>query len=395
MRGFPGRRFPSVAAAVWAVALVAAGCSSNGEASPSPSPSSSPSASLAPPSAPASATPPASTPPAQATLRPEAPRVLVKGLEVPWGLGFLPGGDALVTERMSGRILRVAPSGEVSEAGTVAGVQARGEGGLLGLAVSPDFSSDHSIFVYYTADDGNRIVRLRVGDDGRIDGAAAAQKVLVKGIPAGNIHNGGGLAFGPDGMLYAGTGETGDRPLAQDKSSLAGKILRMTPDGKPAPDNPFGTLVWTYGHRNVQGLAWDSSGRMFATEFGRNTWDEINRIQPGKNYGWPVVEGKGGKGGYTDPLITWRTSEASPSGLAYAGGSLWAGALRGQRLWQIPVRADGSLGTPKALFQGKFGRIRGVAVAPDGRALWLTTSNRDGRGNPVADDDRIIVVPLV
>ncbi|WP_084464251.1 PQQ-dependent sugar dehydrogenase [Microtetraspora fusca] len=318
---------------------------------------------------------------------PGTPRTLVEGLAVPWGVAFLPGGDALVTERGTARLLRVTPQGRSSEVGVIDGVSAQGEGGLLGVAVSPRYSSDHFIFVYFTTNDDNRIVRYRY------DGGLSDATPIVTGIPKGGIHNGGRLEFGPDGYLYASTGETGQGEMAQDRNSLGGKILRMTADGKPAPGNPFGTLVWTYGHRNVQGMAWDPQGHMYATEFGQDTWDELNLIEKGHNYGWPVVEGFGGKGRFTDPLLTWRPAEASPSGLAYADGSLWAAALRGRRLWQIPLTGNGAVGRPVARFTGEYGRLRAVTRAPDG-TLWVTTSNKDGRGSPRPGDDRILVIPV-
>ncbi|MEV4321356.1 PQQ-dependent sugar dehydrogenase [Microbispora rosea] len=321
----------------------------------------------------------------ETSVAPAAPRTLVTGLRVPWAIAFLPGGDALVTERESARLLRVTPSGQVREVAVIEGVSASGEGGLLGVAVSPRYAADHFVFVYFTAGIDNRIVRYRY------DGRLSDRRVLVSGIPKGAIHNGGRLAFGPDGYLYASTGETGERGMAQDKKSLGGKILRMTADGRPAPGNPFGTLVWTYGHRNVQGMAWDDRGHMYATEFGQNTYDEINLIEKGHNYGWPEVEGVGGRPGYTDPLLTWSTAEASPSGLAYARGALWAAALRGERLWRVPVDGSGRAGRPAALYTGEYGRLRAVAVAPDG-TLWVGTSNRDGRGSPRDGDDRILVV---
>jgi glucose/arabinose dehydrogenase len=313
---------------------------------------------------------------------------LGKPLSVPWAIAFLPGGDALVTERDTARLLRVTPAGKVTTVGKVPGVSPLGEGGLLGVAVSPTYARDHWVFVYYSAAAENRIVRFQYRGAG-IGGV----QTLVTGIPRGPIHNGGRLAFGPDHLLYASTGETGHGGLAQDRSSLAGKILRMTPDGRPAPGNPFGTLVYSYGHRNVQGLAWDAQGRMFATEFGQDRFDEVNRILPGKNYGWPVVEGfAGSRAPYTPPLLTWRTSDASPSGLAYDHGSLWAGALAGRRLWQVPV-TSGGVGKPVPHFEGTYGRLRAVATAPDG-SLWVSTSNRDGRGSPAAGDDRILVIPV-
>ncbi|NKZ07795.1 PQQ-dependent sugar dehydrogenase [Actinomadura latina] len=314
------------------------------------------------------------------------PRTVAGNLEVPWAAAFLPGGDALVTERESARLVRVSPSGDRTAAGTVPGVEPEGEGGLLGVAVSPSYSTDHLIYLYYTAASDNRVVRATY------DGRLGAPEPIVTGIPKGGIHNGGRLAFGPDKMLYVTTGETGEGGLSQDRNSLAGKILRVTPAGKAAPGNPFGNRVWSYGHRNVQGLAWDDQGRLYATEFGQNRFDEINLIQKGRNYGWPEVEGIGNRKGFTDPLLTWTTDEASPSGLAYADGSLWAAALRGERLWQVPVD-NGRAGRPVAHFENDFGRLRAVVKAPDG-SLWVTTSNRDGRGDPAPDDDRILDVPL-
>ncbi|MER5322158.1 PQQ-dependent sugar dehydrogenase [Streptosporangium roseum] len=313
------------------------------------------------------------------------PRTLVGDLEVPWGIAFLPGGDALVTERDTARLLRVTEAGKVTEVGGIGDVRPDGEGGLMGVAVSPGFDKDRSVFLYLTSARDNRIVRYRY-DRGLTDAT-----VILDGIPKGGIHNGGRLAFGPDGYLYATTGETGERDLAQDRGSLAGKILRMTADGRPAPGNPFQDVVWSYGHRNVQGLAWDPSGRLYASEFGSSSFDEINLIRKGGNYGWPEVEGAGGGPRFIDPVVTWSTDEASPSGMAYADGSLWVGALRGRRLWQVPLAADGTAGTPAARFEGRYGRLRAVAAAPDG-SLWIGTSNKDGRGSPAPDDDRILVL---
>ncbi|MEO3887544.1 PQQ-dependent sugar dehydrogenase [Nonomuraea sp. B5E05] len=310
------------------------------------------------------------------------PEDVATGLAVPWAIAFLPDGDALVTERDTARLLRVTEDGKVSELGTIEDVTPDGEGGLMGVAVK-----DQHVFLYYTAAEDNRIVRYRLTGD-----ALGDRRVIVQGIPKGGIHNGGRLAFGPDGHLYASTGETGDRDLAQQRDSLAGKILRMTVDGAPAPGNPFGTLVYSYGHRNVQGLAWDGSDRLYASEFGANAYDEINLIEPGANYGWPEVEGRGDDERFVNPILTWSTDEASPSGMAYAGGSLWVGALRGERLWQVPLGADGAAGRPVAHFADRYGRLRAVTTAPDG-TVWVGTSNKDGRGSPREGDDRVLSVP--
>ncbi len=284
-----------------------------------------------------------------------------------------PTAPRLVTERESARLLRVAPDGAVTPVGTVAGVVAQGEGGLLGVAVSPDFATDRTIVVAYTSAADNRVVRLRVAADGTVDGAA--QQVLVSGIVKAGIHNGGAVTFGPDGLLYIGTGDAGRRAPAQDRADPGGKILRVTADGAPAPGNPFGTAVFSLGHRNVQGLAFAPDGTLYAAEFGQNRVDEINRITAGGNYGWPEVEGAGKRPGFTDPLVTWPTADASPSGLAFAGGALYAAGLRGERLWRVPVTGPGVVGTPEALLTGEYGRLR--AVAP-------TT----GRHGAVDDDEQ-------
>ena len=316
--------------------------------------------------------------------------VVATGLEAPWDLVFTPGGEALVTERDSGRLLSVDASGYVEELQTLpaGGV---GEGGLLGLALSPDYERDGLIYAYYSTDTDNRVVRFREGE---------GPEPILTGIPVNSYHNGGRIAFGPDGNLYVGTGDAGDRPSSQDTNSLAGKILRLTPEGEVPGDNQFpGNPLYSYGHRNVQGLAWDANGQLYASEFGQDTYDEVNRIVPGGNYGWPEVEGEGGEGsGYVDPVATFfPTSEASPSGVEILrGGAIpqWEGdffmaALRGQRLYRLDLDESGAVVGQEELLQDEAGRLRHVVQAPDG-SLWVLTSNRDGRGNPVPDDDRII-----
>ncbi|MEU8356664.1 PQQ-dependent sugar dehydrogenase [Nonomuraea sp. NPDC048882] len=313
--------------------------------------------------------------------------VSVTGLQVPWAMAFLPDGSALVSERNTGRVMRVRPGQAPAAVATVSGVSASGESGLLGLAVSPAYAQDGWVYAYFTSTSGdNRLIRFQLS-------APQTQTVLFSGVPSATIHDGGRIAFGPDGMLYVGTGDAGNTANAQNLNSPAGKILRLTPTGGVPSDNPFpGSRVWSYGHRNVQGLAWDAQGRMYATEFGQNTWDEINQIVAGGNYGWPACEGDCGNSSFRRPIVTWPTSQASPSGLAYANDTLFAAALRGQRLWTVPLSGTGTPGTPQAEFTSAYGRLRAVAAGPDGW-LWVATSNRDGRGSPVAQDDRIIRVP--
>lgn len=331
---------------------------------------------------------------------PDVVATIATDLTTPWGVAFLPDGRAVVTERDTGRVLVVtapavedgvaAGDGESVEIGTITDTVARAEGGLLGVAVSPSFATDGLLFFYVSTADDNRIVRATF--DGK---ALGPVEPIVTGIPVAERHNGGALAFGPDGHLWASTGDAEDQANAQARTSLAGKVLRMTVDGEPAPDNPFGTLVWSTGHRNVEGLAFDTDNLLWASEFGDKEADELNRILPGENYGWPRVEGTGGPAKFAQPALTWSAEEASPAGLTYAGGYLWMAALRGERLWRIKV-ASGQVSDPAAYFaaggdEETFGRLRAVVRAPDGR-LWLTTSNTDGRGEAGAGDDRILLI---
>lgn len=345
-----------------------------------------------------SATPPgavspstASPGPASSSARPSAaaitgnPGTVASDLAAPWSVVFR-DGVPLVSERNSGRILELAADGSTRSIGTVDGVAARGEAGLLGLAVG----STGDLFVYSTADDGNRVQRYTVsGSPGSL--ALGQPRTLLDRIPAAGNHDGGRIAFGPDGMLYVTTGDAGRRDDAQDREALAGKILRMTPEGTVPAGNPFpGSLVYSYGHRNPQGIAWADDGTMFATEFGQNTWDELNIITAGSNYGWPTVEGIAERDGFVDPVQQWQPGSASPSGMAYSGGTLFIANLRGQVLRSVPV-SDPSTSTEH--FGREFGRLRDVTVAPDGQ-LWLVTNNTDGRGSPRQGDDRILAVPL-
>jgi glucose/arabinose dehydrogenase len=318
-------------------------------------------------------------------------QVIARQLAVPSAIGFLPEGGALVAERDSHRILRVGPGIgpgglDVTPVQTVPGVRTGGDGGLLGLAVSPKYTTDKLLYLYYTTGTDNRIAKLRLG---------AAPQPILTGIPSGPTGNGGALGFGPDGYLYAGTGDAGQGTAAAQPASLAGKVLRMTPDGKPAPGNPDPTsVVWSIGHRNVPGLAFTRSGLLYATESGQLTWDEVNRIRPDLDYGWPTVEGKTGKPHFADPVAQWRIGDGDCAGAAIVSDLLVTACLRGTRLWLIRITASGTvLGAPVAALVGRYGRLRAAALAPDG-SVWVSTSNRDGRGQPQPGDDRILHIVL-
>jgi glucose/arabinose dehydrogenase len=327
----------------------------------------------------------------------DSPEVVATGLESPWSIAFV-GQTPLVSERNSGRILEVTAGGDVREVGRIDGVSASGEAGLHGLAVD-----DNRLYAFFAAGTENRIVRFDLlGEAG--DLSLGEEATILDGLPTANFHNGGRLAFGPDGMLYATLGDTGDRSSAQDEEVLSGKILRMTPEGEIPDDNPFGdSLVYSMGHRNPQGIGWDDDGKMYASEFGQDTWDELNIIEAGGNYGWAEVEGiaggngdgtssggsdgtDNGSGDFIDPVQQWSPDEASPSGLAVTDDSILIAGLRGERLHQVPL-AD--LKSSSELWTGEHGRLRDVVEAPDGSLLVLT-NNTDGRGYPGAADDRLL-----
>jgi glucose/arabinose dehydrogenase len=343
-----------------------------------------------------STAPPATTPPAGGSTvfpGPEAspaenrpgvdqPTVIGKidaDLQVPWSTVFLPDGTAVISERETARLRSIAPgstSGRAGTIGTVPGVKADREGGLLGLALSPDFARDRYLYAYITSATDNRIVRLRLGESaGKLE--LGPPEVIFSGIPKASTHNGGRIRFGPDGFLYVGTGDSQRRGQPQDVNALGGKILRITPEGRPAPGNPFGdNPVYSLGHRNVQGLAWDSAGRLWASEFGPDVDDELNLIVPGGNYGWPEVTGAPGRAGFIDAKVVWpSTSESSPSGLEIIGDTAYLGALRGQRLWAVPLNGEFA-GDPVSYFTKLYGRIRNVSLAPDGH-LWVLSNNNN------------------
>ncbi|GAA1522211.1 PQQ-dependent sugar dehydrogenase [Brevibacterium permense] len=322
----------------------------------------------------------------------DSPEVVATGLESPWSIAFH-GQTMLVSERDSGRILEVSAGGDVREVGRIDDASSSGEAGLHGLAVDDD-----RLYAFFAAGTENRIVRFDLlGEAG--DLSLGEEETILDGLPTANFHNGGRLAFGPDGMLYATLGDTGDRDSAQDEDALSGKILRMTPDGDIPAGNPFGdSLVFSMGHRNPQGIGWDDEGTMYASEFGQDTWDELNVIEAGGNFGWPEVEGipegngagdggsGDGDGDFIDPVQQWSPDEASPSGLAVTDDSILIAGLRGERLHQVPLD---DLKSSSELWTGEHGRLRDVVEAPDGSLLVLT-NNTDGRGEPGPYDDRLL-----
>lgn len=321
-----------------------------------------------------------------------SPETVAENLEIPWELVFLPNGDLLVTER-PGRLLRIGANRQVIE---ISGVEHRGEGGLLGLALHPDFEQNSYIYLYLTTAEGggltNRVERYRLSGN-----RLSERTVIIENIPGASYHDGGRIAFGPDGKLYVGTGDAGDESSAQDTASLAGKILRVNDDGSVPHDNPFGNAVYSYGHRNVQGLAWDERGQLWATEHGRSGvasgFDELNKIVKGGNYGWPEIQGDEIQGGMLAPELNSGASDTwAPSGLAFSGGRLVFAGLRGASLYVADV-VDGRARNLRAYFRGEYGRLRSVIEGPDG-SLYFLTNNTDGRGSPRPGDDRIISVPL-
>ncbi|MDQ1138060.1 glucose/arabinose dehydrogenase [Microbacterium sp. SORGH_AS 1204] len=361
---FP-RRFALVTALALGIAALA-GCTSERETGAVP-PSSTPA--------------PSSAAPTDGFVAPSGtPEVVASGFTTPWSVTFVMD-TALVSQRDTGEILEIVGA-QTRVVGEVPDLAARGEGGLLGIAHADGF-----LYAYVTTPEGNRVLRfLLEGEPGSF--SLGPSQTVIDGIPSANIHNGGRIAFGPDGMLYVTAGDAADPDAAQDPRSLGGKILRVSPDGGIPDDNPFpGSPIWSLGHRNPQGIGWDAGGTMFASEFGQNTWDELNIIEPGANYGWPEVEGVGQREGFVDPVQQWAPADASPSGLAVIDGSVVIANLRGQRLRVVPT-ADPS--SAREYYVGEYGRLRDAVVAPDGD-LWFVTSDTDRAGG---SDDEILRVPL-
>ncbi len=318
--------------------------------------------------------------------------VVAQDLNIPWELAWLPSGEMLVTER-PGRLLKIGADRAVIEIGGVAHV---GEGGLQGLALHPDFSKNQWLYLYLTTRAGegliNRVERYR------LEGTELTERIVILDqIPGAQFHDGGRIAFGPDKLLYITTGDAGNEDAAQDTASLAGKILRVKDDGSIPDDNPFKNAVYSYGHRNPQGLAWDSDAQLWATEHGRSGvqsgFDEINKIVKGGNYGWPELEGDKTAAGRTAPLLhSGATTTWAPGGALVVDNTLYFAGLRGESLYSAAI-TGGTLETLTAHFSGEFGRLRAVALGPDGR-LYVTTSNRDGRGAVKPGDDKIIRINL-
>lgn len=305
---------------------------------------------------------------------------IAENLQAPWAVAFY-DETPIVSERDTSRIYEITDDGSVRELTVVEQTAESTEGGLLGLAIHDDY-----LYAYLTTADDNRVQRYELrNDSGEL--TLSEPEVILDGIPAASNHNGGRLAFGPDGLLYISTGDGLEPSTSQELDSLAGKILRLNPDGGIPADNPFdNSPVFSYGHRNVQGLAWAPDGTMYASEFGEDTWDELNIIEPGGNYGWPHTEGISDDTAFINPVQQWSPSEASPSGIAINDERLYMTALRGEQLWEIPLTDPG---TSSPHFTGEYGRLRDITTGPDG-ALWLLTNNTDGRGEPAPTDDRLL-----
>lgn len=339
---------------------------------------------------------PSETPGTEASVEEiAAVTVVAENLEIPWDIAFLPEGGMLVTER-TGHVIAIADDRSKHEI-PIPDVKLGGEGGLLGIVLHPKFTENRFLYLYMgTPGNGaqtiNRVIRYKYEND-----TLTEDKVIIDDIPGALYHDGGRMEFGPDGMLYITTGDATVERLAQDRSSLGGKILRLKEDGSIPSDNPLGTAVYSYGHRNPQGLAWDTAGRLWETEHGPSSsiWpnccqDEINLIEAGKNYGWPESVGDNVKSETVGPVRHSARDVWAPASLVYLNGSLFFGGLRGEALYEAVLDGE-RIVEFKENFKGEYGRIRTVRVGPDGM-LYITTSNRDGRGSRNTGDDKIIRV---
>lgn len=376
-----------------AVAFVLAACTGSSTPSATVGPTE---AVTTPSAAPSSSSPSPSTSPSAAPVEDLGPLVpsgdpvpVASNLPAPWSIAVLGDGAVLVSLRDSGQIVEIGADGAAVPVTTVPGVSAAGEGGLLGIATLADASGTW-LYAMFTGDSDNRVVRMPLGGTAGARTVGEAAPVLT-GLPKASNHNGGRIAFGPDGMLYVTAGDASSGSNAQTLDSLGGKILRVAPDGSVPADNPFpGSAVWSLGHRNPQGIAWADDGTLWAAEFGQDTFDEINRIVPGGNYGWPIVEGIAGDPNLIDPVQQWPTDDASPSGVAVVGDTVFMAGLGGERLWSIDFA-----GAAQPWYQGsQLGRVRDVVRGP-GSSLYLLTNNTDGRGTPRAGDDVLYRIDLV
>lgn len=316
---------------------------------------------------------------------------LARNLNIPWAIDFLPNGSLIFTERDSGQVRIIEPDNGLLNKPilSLSDFSPSGEGGLLGISVHPNFEANGYIYLYYTYRSKdelkNKVERYVYKDKKLKDG-----QIIIEDIPGESIHNGGRIKFGPDGYLYITTGDAGQSDLSQDKNSLAGKILRLSDQGKIPEDNPFpNSPVYSYGHRNPQGLAWDRMNRLWSTEHGQSATDEVNLINPGENYGWPIIRGDEIRSELLGPYLHSGKKTWAPSGTAIYNNSLLFVGLRGQALFQVDL--DNDKKTLKIHLQRRLGRLRDVVIGPDG-FIYLSTSNRDGRALPASDDDQILRV---
>lgn len=306
------------------------------------------------------------------------PNVVATGLTLPWGLAVLPDGTALVGERTTGRLVVVQPQrAPAKPVRTLAGLDATGDGGLLGLALSPGFAADGLVYAYLTTRTDNRVVRFAL---------RGAVTPVLTGIPKGPTGNGGRIAFGTDGFLYVGTGDAGKPALSADRRSLAGKVLRVTAFGRPAPGNPDpASPIYSLGHGAIAGLCLNGADQVYTTEPASAAQDEVNRVEQGRDYGYP----NGTRAGAAVPDRTVPAATAGLGGCAVIERGLFVVSSTGKRLYAFELDGSGQVGAPTSFLTGAYGRLRTVVAGPDG-ALWLTTTNKDGKGKPTAQDDRVI-----
>lgn len=321
----------------------------------------------------------------------DANGIVANNLEIPWDLAFLPDGKILVTER-PGNLILINNDGTHGEI-NIPKVVSRGEGGLLGVTLHPEFENNNWLYLYMSVGESvlgtkNAVIRYEFNN-----GSLINEKIIIDDIPGAIYHDGGRMEFGPDGLLYITTGDATDADIAQDINSSGGKVLRLNDDGTIPSGNPFDSPVYSYGHRNPQGLAWDDQNRLWLTEHGRSGLtsglDEVNLIKTGGNYGWPVIEGDETETGMTEPVahsgpsVTW-----APASAVFWNGSIFFGGLKGEALYEAVLDGDQILEV-KTYLKGQYGRIRTVEIGPD-NMFYLTTSNKDNRGSVRDGDDKII-----